>query len=88
MSQQKRANRLVRELAEQLAPYAPNNLPTLIMPTSTRQKGIGLDKHTLGRLFGELQMHLQVNPQTGRTVSEAGFESMMGVLSPAAETAT
>jgi len=35
-----------------------------------RQKGIGLDKHTLGGLFGELQMHLQVDPQTGRTVSE------------------
>ena len=70
MSLQKRANRLVRDAAEQLAPYATNNLPTLIMLDNYRQKGIGLDKHTLGGLFGELQMHLQVDPQTGRTVSE------------------
>ena len=70
MSLQKRANRLVRDAAEQLAPYATNNLPTLIMLDNYRQKGIGLDKHTLGGLFGELQMHLQVDPQTGRTGSE------------------
>ena len=57
MSLQKRANRLVRDAAEQLAPYVTYNLPTVIMLDNYRQKGIGLDKHTFGALFGELQIH-------------------------------
>lgn len=70
MSLQKRANRLVRDAADQLAPYAASHLPTLIMLDNYRQKGISLDKHTLGGLFGEMQMHLQVDPQSGRTISK------------------
>jgi hypothetical protein len=33
-------------------------------------------------------MHLQVDLRRGAPSLKAGFESMMGVLSPAAETAT
>jgi hypothetical protein len=51
MSLQKRANRLVRDAAEQLAPYATDNLPTIIMLDNYRQKGIGLDRHTFRRAF-------------------------------------
>jgi len=59
MSLQRRANRLVRDAAEQLAPYAANNLSTLIMLDNYRQKGISADApagrpsnraHRLGKL--------------------------------------
>ena len=70
MSLQKRANRLVRDAAQQLLPYASHNLPMLIMLDNYRQKGISLDKHTLGALFGEMRMQMLVDPETGRSVSE------------------
>jgi len=42
----------------------------LIMLDNYRQKGISLDEDTLGELFGELQMHIQVDPTTGRSCGE------------------
>jgi hypothetical protein len=68
MSLQKRANRLVRDAAAQLRPYAATGLPMLVMLDNYRQKGISLDEHTLGGLFGDLQIHFQVDPTTGRGV--------------------
>jgi hypothetical protein len=44
MSLQKRSNRLVRDAAEQLLPYAGNGLPMVIGLDNYRQKGTGLDK--------------------------------------------
>lgn len=55
MSLQKRANRLVRDAAKQLLPYVSKGLPMVIALDNYRQKGISLDKHTLGGLFGELK---------------------------------
>jgi hypothetical protein len=53
MSLQKRANRLVRDAAEQLVPYATNSRPAPVMLDNYRQKGISLDKHTLGCVRGD-----------------------------------
>lgn len=75
MSLQKRANRLVRDAAEQLLPYAGKGLPTVIALDNYRQKGISLDEHTLGGLFGELQMRIEIDPNTGRSLGEAWVRS-------------
>jgi hypothetical protein len=85
MSLQKRANRLVRDAAEQLAPYATNNLPTLIMLNNYRQKGIGLDEHTLGGLFASCRSTCRSTLKRGTPSLKTGFESMMGVLLPPVE---
>lgn len=71
MSLQKRANRLLRDAADQLLPYAGTGLPMIIALDNYRQKGISLDKHTLGGLFGALQVQIRIDPTTGRTVEEA-----------------
>jgi hypothetical protein len=71
MSLQKRANRLVRDAANQLAPYAPEALPMVVMLDNHRQKGISLDKHTLRALFGELVVTIPMNPTTGGMVDDA-----------------
>ena len=71
MSLQKRANRLVRDAADQLLPYAGESLPMVIGLDNYRQKGISLDEHTLGGLFGELQMHIRMDPDTGENLGEA-----------------
>jgi hypothetical protein len=71
MSLQKRANRLVRDGADQLLPYAGEGLPMVIALDNFRQKGISLDEHTLGGLFGELQLHIRTNPNTGENLGEA-----------------
>lgn len=68
MSVQKRANRLVHRAAEQLLPYSPTGFPMLIMLDNYRQKGISLDKHTLGGLFGELKVEARVDLATGHSV--------------------
>src|SRR5262245_52135497 len=70
MSLQKRANRLVRDAATQLVPYSGNGLPMVIALDNYRQRGISLDKHTLGSLFGELQVHIRVNPDTSQALGE------------------
>jgi hypothetical protein len=70
MSVQKRANRLVRDAAEQLLPYAGTGLPMVVALDNYRQKGIGLDKHTLGGLFGELQAHVRIDLKTGDNLGE------------------
>jgi len=70
MSLQKRANRLVRDAANQLLPYAGNGLPMVIALDNYRQKGISLDEHTLGGLFGELQVQIRMDPITGRSIDE------------------
>ena len=71
MTLQKRANRLVRDAAEQLLPYADTGLPMVIMLDNYRQKGISVDHHTLGGLFGELQVQIRINPTTGENLGEA-----------------
>ena len=70
MSLQKRANRLVRDAAEQLLPYADSGLPMIIVLDNYRQKGISLDHHTLGGLFGELQVQIRIKPTTGENLGE------------------
>lgn len=75
MSLQKRANRLVRDAAEQLLPYVDAGLPMIIMLDNYRQKGISLDHHTLGGLFGELQVQIRINPTTGENLGEAWVRS-------------
>ena len=75
MSLQKRANRLVRDAAEQLLPYADSGLPMIIVLDNYRQKGISLDHHTLGGLFGELQVQIRINPATGENLGEAWVRS-------------
>lgn len=75
MSLQKRANRLVRDAAEQLLPYADSGLPMIIVRNNYRQKGISLDRHTLGGLFGELQVQIRINPTTGENLGEAWVRS-------------
>jgi hypothetical protein len=47
MSLQKRANRLMKDAAKQLLPYACTDLPMVIGLDNYRQKGIGLDRDTL-----------------------------------------
>jgi hypothetical protein len=71
MSLQKRANRLVRDAAEQLLPYADLGLPMVIGLDNYRQKGSSLDERTLGGLFGELQVHIRVDPTTGENFGRA-----------------
>lgn len=71
MSLQKRANRLVRDAAEQLLSYAGTGLPLVIGLDNYRQKGIGLDEHSLGSLFGDLRVHIKVDPASGRQLEEA-----------------
>jgi hypothetical protein len=75
MSLQKRANRLVRDAAEQLLPYADSGHPMIIVLDNYRQKGISLDHHTLGGLFGELQVQIRINPTTGENLGEAWVRS-------------
>lgn len=75
MSLQKRANRLVRDAAEQLLPYTDTGLPMVIMLDNYRQKGISLDHHTLSGLFGELQVQIRINPTTGENLGEAWVRS-------------
>ena len=75
MSLQKRANRLVRDAAEQLLPYADSNFPMIIVLDNHRQKGISLDHHTLGGLFGELQVQIRSDPTTGENLGEAWVRS-------------
>jgi len=68
MTLQKRANRLVRDAAEQLLPYAATNLPMVIALDNYRQVGISLDKHTLSSLFGELEALITIDLETGGAV--------------------
>lgn len=75
MSLQKRANRLVRDAAEQLLPYVDTGLPMIIVLDNYRQKGISLDHHTLGGLFGELQVQIRINPTTGENLEEGWVRS-------------
>jgi hypothetical protein len=70
MSLQKRANRLVRDAAEQLLPYAGTGFPMVIMLDNYRQKGISLDHHTLGGLFGELVVQMRMDASSGRSLGE------------------
>jgi hypothetical protein len=71
MSLQKRANRLVRDAAKQLEPYASEALPMVVMLDNYRQKGISLDKHTLRALFGEQVVTIPMDPTTGSVVGDA-----------------
>jgi len=71
MSLQKRANRLAKDAAKQLLPYAATKLPMVIGLDNYRQKGIDLDKHTLGSLFGELGVRITVDVTNGRAIEEA-----------------
>jgi len=70
MTLQKRANRLVRDAAEQLLPYAGTNLPMVIALDNYRQVGISLDKHTLSSLFGELEALITIDLETGGAVRQ------------------
>jgi hypothetical protein len=88
MSLQKRANRLVRDAAEQLVPYATNNRPTLVMLDNYRQKGISLDKHTLGGCLASCRCTCKSTLKRDAPARKTGHESMMGALSPEVETAT
>lgn len=71
MSLQKRANRLVKDAAKQLLPYACTGLPMVIGLDNYRQKGIGLDRDTLGSLFGEPGVRITVDATNGRLIEEA-----------------
>jgi hypothetical protein len=86
MSLQKCANRLVRDAASQLAPYAGTGLPIVIALDNYRQKGISLDKHTLGALFGEPQVQITIDATTGDAVSEAWVRPTTAARSRAGET--
>ena len=43
----------------------------IIVLDDYRQKGISLDRHTLGGLFGGLQVQIRINPTTGENLGEA-----------------
>lgn len=75
MSLQKRANRLVRDAAERLLPYADSGLPMIIVLDNYRKKGISLDHHTLGGMFGELQVQIRINPTSGENLGEGWVRS-------------
>ena len=71
MTIQRRVNRLVRDAAEQLLPYADAGLPMVVGLDNYRQKGVGLDKHSLRSLFGELVVQIETDSTTGAPLSEA-----------------
>jgi len=68
MALQKRVQRLVKDAAEQIQEYASYGLPMVVALDNYRQVGVHLDDHSLGSLFGELEVVHTPDTMTGRAV--------------------
>jgi hypothetical protein len=68
MTLQKRVQRLVKDAAEQILEYASYGLPMVVALDNWRQVGVHLDHHSLGSLFGELQVVQTIDNATGQMI--------------------
>lgn len=72
-SLQKRINRAVRNAADQLAPYAGDGIPLIVVLDNHRQIGLQIGRMELIELFGRIGYGITIDTQTGHSVSQ-GWE--------------
>lgn len=70
MSLQRRVNRLVKDAANQMKPYAAYGLPIVVGLDNWRQVAVPCDLHSLSGLLGELAFTITIDSTTGDAVAE------------------